>query len=52
MELTLNDPATKRVETQLSSTFENEPNPKWGEKFDFVNISPMSILTLKVLSAN
>jgi hypothetical protein len=48
VELSLFDPATAEVKKQWSATWNNEPNPKWGEKFDFVNISATSLLTVTV----
>lgn len=48
VELALFDPATAEVKKQWSATWNNEPNPKWGEKFDFVNISATSLLTVTV----
>lgn len=48
VELSLFDPATGTSKKQTSATWNNEPNPKWGEKFDFVNISATSVLTVTV----
>lgn len=48
VELSLYDPATGTSKKQWSATWNNEPNPKWGEKFDFVNISATSVLTVTV----
>ena len=48
MELSLLDPATGVPQKQWSATWNNEPNPRWGEKFDFVNVSATSILTINV----
>lgn len=48
VELSLFDPATGGSKKQTSATWNNEPNPKWGEKFDFVNISATSVLTVTV----
>ena len=48
VELSLYDPALGSSKKQWSATWNNEPNPKWGEKFDFVNISATSVLTVTV----
>jgi len=48
VELSLLDPATGVPQKQWSATWNNEPNPRWGEKFDFVNVSATSILTVNV----
>ena len=45
VELMLFDPATKETRRQETSHLQNEPNPKWGEKFDFPMVSAPSILT-------
>lgn len=45
VELLLFDPATKESKRQETSHLQNEPNPKWGEKFDFPMVSAPSILT-------
>ena len=45
VELALFDPASKETRRQETSNLQNEPNPKWGEKFDFAMISAPSILT-------
>ena len=50
VELLLFDPATKETKKQQSSHLQNEPNPKWGEKFDFPMVSAPSILTGAMLS--
>ena len=48
VELSLLDPAIGVPQKQWSATWNNEPNPRWGEKFDFVNVSATSILTINV----
>ena len=45
VELALFDPASKETRRQETSHLQNEPNPKWGEKFDFAMVSAPSILT-------
>jgi hypothetical protein len=45
VEVTLFDPATKEMRRQETSHLMNEPNPKWGEQFDFAMVSAPSILT-------
>ena len=45
VELLLFDPATKESKRQETSHLQNEPSPKWGEKFDFPMVSAPSILT-------
>ena len=45
VELLLFDPATKETKKQQTSHLQNEPSPKWGEKFDFPMVSAPSILT-------
>lgn len=45
VELLLFDPATKETKKQQTSQLQNEPSPKWGEKFDFPMVSAPSILT-------
>ena len=49
VELALFDPASKETRRQETSHLQNEPNPKWGEKFDFAMVSAPSILTGAVL---
>ena len=51
VELLLFDPATKETKKQRTSNLQNEPNPKWGEKFDFPMVSAPSILTGAVLNS-
>ena len=46
--LSLYDPARKDTERQETSKLVNEPDPKWGEKFDFIMASATSILTVDV----
>lgn len=48
VEFILYDPVTRDSQKQESSKLPNEPNPKWGEKFDFVMVSAPSILTVNV----
>ena len=48
MELALFDPATNSTDVLWSSHMVNEPNPKWGEKFDFTMISATSRLNITV----
>ena len=48
VELALYDPATNSTDVLWSSQMLNEPNPKWGEKFDFTMISATSRLTINV----
>ena len=48
VELALYDPATNSTDVLWSSHMVNEPNPKWGEKFDFTMISATSRLTITV----
>ncbi len=48
VELKLYDPARNDSEVQTSSHLVNEPNPKWGEKFDFLMKSATSVLTVDV----
>ncbi len=50
VELALFDPASKETRRQETSHLQNEPNPKWGEKFDFAMVSAPSILTGAVLN--
>ena len=50
VELALFDPSSKETRQQVTSNLQNEPNPKWGEKFDFAMISAPSILTGAALS--
>lgn len=45
VEVMLFDPANRETRRQETSHLVNEPNPKWGEKFDFVMVSAPSILT-------
>jgi hypothetical protein len=45
VEVSLFDPATKEIRRQETSHLANEPNPKWGEQFDFAMVSAPSILT-------
>ena len=45
VEVSLFDPATKETRRQETSHLVNEPNPKWGEQFDFAMVSAPSILT-------
>lgn len=45
VEISLFDPANKNTRRQETSHLQNEPNPKWGEKFDFPMVSAPSILT-------
>ena len=35
---------------QLSTCIANEPNPRWGDKFDFIDVSPTSTLLVQVSS--
>ena len=48
VELAVFDPATNSTDVLWSSHMVNEPNPKWGEKFDFAMVSATSRLTLTV----
>ena len=48
VELALYDPATNNTDVLWSSQMVNEPNPKWGEKFDFTMISATSRLNITV----
>ncbi|KAK9825678.1 hypothetical protein WJX81_002318 [Elliptochloris bilobata] len=48
VELALYDPATNSHDVLWSSHMVNEPNPKWGEKFDFTMISATSRLNITV----
>lgn len=50
VELALFDPASKETRRQETSHLQNEPNPKWGEKFDFAMVSAPSILTGALLT--
>ncbi|KAK9915888.1 hypothetical protein WJX75_005707 [Coccomyxa subellipsoidea] len=46
--LSLYDPARNDAEKQETSKQVNEPDPKWGENFDFIMASATSILTVDV----
>ncbi|EIE27098.1 hypothetical protein COCSUDRAFT_45729 [Coccomyxa subellipsoidea C-169] len=46
--LSLYDPARNDSERQETSKLVNEPDPKWGEKFDFIMASATSVLTVDV----
>lgn len=46
--LSLYDPARNDADKQETSKQVNEPDPKWGEKFDFIMASATSILTVDV----
>lgn len=48
VELSLYDPAANSTDVLWSSQMVNEPNPKWGEKFDFTMISATSRLNITV----
>ena len=48
MELALYDPASNSTDVLWSTQMVNEPNPKWGEKFDFTMISATSRLNITV----
>ena len=48
VELALYDPATNNTDVLSSTQMVNEPNPKWGEKFDFTMISATSRLNITV----
>lgn len=48
VELALYDPASNNTDVLWSSQMVNEPNPKWGEKFDFTMISATSRLNITV----
>ena len=48
MELALYDPAANSTDVLWSSQMVNEPNPKWGEKFDFTMVSATSRLNITV----
>lgn len=43
------DRVTNKVEEQKSSYALNDNNPRWGDKFDFVNINANSTLTVTVV---
>ena len=48
VEMTLDDPANTKPWVQHTSQFINEVNPRFGETFDFVNISATSALNFVV----
>jgi hypothetical protein len=52
VELTIIDPAKANPESQRSSYMNNETNPHWNTKFDFVMISATSVLDIKVWDKN
>ena len=50
VELVLQDPTREEQEDQrqLSTCIPNEPSPRWGDKFDFIDVSPSSSLLVTV----
>ncbi|CAL8470422.1 g9964 [Coccomyxa elongata] len=48
VEVALYDPARNETERQETSKLVNEPDPKFGEKFDFIMASATSILNITV----
>ena len=50
VELVLQDPTREEEEDQrqLSTCIPNEPSPRWGDKFDFIDVSPSSSLLVTV----
>ena len=50
VELVLQDPTRELEEDQrqLSTCIPNEPSPRWGDKFDFIDVSPASSLLVTV----
>ena len=53
VEFTMQDPTREGEpdQLQLSTCIPNEPNPRWGDKFDFIDVSPTSTLVVQVLHA-
>jgi hypothetical protein len=48
IELVLNDPTKPKPDVQTSAVVMNESNPRWGDKYDFINVSAASSLTVVV----
>ena len=50
VEFTMQDPTREDEpdQRQLSTCIANEPSPRWGDKFDFIDVSPQSTLLVQV----
>ena len=50
VELVIQDPTREHEEDQrqISTCVPNEPSPRWGDKFDFIDVSPSSSLLVTV----
>ena len=48
VEFVLQDPTREKEERQKSKVVPNEPDPRWGDKFDFVMADANSILHVNV----
>ncbi|KAK9787262.1 hypothetical protein WJX73_001203 [Symbiochloris irregularis] len=44
----LQDPTKEKEDRHVSRVIPNEPNPRWGDKFDFVLVDSSSVLHLNV----